>query len=116
MGCGEEGCMVKGACVVKRVWVAGDVCDVGRAWQSMHGRGMHVWQEGMCCKGVCMTGETATSVDCAHPTGMYSCLLLAIIGKYGIQLANELDNNLLEEVLILHFDTLQEEHSLLTDP
>ena len=53
-----------------------------------------------------MTGETATAVDCTHPTGMYSCLLLAIIDKYGIQLANELDNNLLKEVLILHFDTL----------
>ena len=98
-GVSGGGCVWWGACMAKHAW-QGDACVAGG----------HVWQ------GACMAGEMATAVDCTHPTGMYSCLLLAIIEKYGIQLANELDNNLLEEVLILHFDTLQEEHSLLTDP
>ena len=41
----------------------------------------HVWQGGICVWGgrmhgrvVCVTGETATAVDAARPTGMHSCL------------------------------------------
>ena len=30
-----------------------------------------VWQ-GECMVGACMAGETATAVDCTHPTGMHS--------------------------------------------
>ena len=57
----------------------------------MHGRG-HAWQGyawlgGMCGRGACMVrgmrdmeacmaGETATSADGTHRTGMHSCLLI----------------------------------------
>ena len=30
-------------------------------------------KRGVCGRGVCMAGETATAVDSTHPAGMHSC-------------------------------------------
>ena len=56
------------------VCVAGDmhgkgVCIAGgHAWQGgMHGGGMHGG------RGACVAGETATTADGMHPSGMHSC-------------------------------------------
>ena len=59
---GSGGHAWQGACMV------GGMCGRGHVWQrGMHGRGM-VWQG----RYAYMAGETATSADGTHPTGMHS--------------------------------------------
>ena len=49
------------------------MCGVGGG---MHGRREHVcWEGGVCVAGdgrACVAGETATTVDVTHPTGIHS--------------------------------------------
>ena len=42
----------------------------------MHARG-HVWKGGMCGRGACLAGESATAADGTHHTGMHSCLSIS---------------------------------------
>ena len=67
--CGRGVCMVGG-----HVWHEG-ACV---AW-GLCGLESHVWQRGHAWQGACMAGETATTVDGTHPTGMHSCLLVYLL-------------------------------------
>ena len=56
----------------------------------MHGAG-HVW--GVCVtgsvhgRGACVVGETATTVNGTHPSGMHSCLKISSRQEMGVELA-----------------------------
>ena len=64
--CGKV--MISQACIISSVHKGGGMHGggacvvVGKAW------GGHAWQ------GVCMAGETVTTAEGTHPTGMHSCL------------------------------------------